>query len=198
MEKAAFLSHNIRDKDIAREVALFITAEGIPLWFDEWEISAGDSIIGKVEDGLASTTTFILLWSRNAHSSNWVTSELRSALTNALALGTPRIIPIVVDDTPLPLLVRDIRYVLWDGGSEAFRIDLVRALLGRRPSDSLTKLVVRKYRELIGPKGSPHLYQACPECGSQLIQPWQARTNRDDLVAGIKCLECGAKPGDFL
>ena len=36
---SVFISHNKLDKDVARELSLFIISENINVWFDEWEIS---------------------------------------------------------------------------------------------------------------------------------------------------------------
>lgn len=64
-----FISHNKADKDVAREIALFLAAENINVWFDEWEISAGDSIIEQISTGLRGCTHFIILWLKNASKS---------------------------------------------------------------------------------------------------------------------------------
>ena len=39
-----FLSHNMANKQVARSVGAHLTLSGIDVWFDEWEILAGDSI----------------------------------------------------------------------------------------------------------------------------------------------------------
>ncbi|MBV9613321.1 MAG: toll/interleukin-1 receptor domain-containing protein [Acidobacteriaceae bacterium] len=49
-----FLSHNKADKPIARSIGSHLQLSGIEVWFDEWEIRAGDSIPGKLNDGLAA------------------------------------------------------------------------------------------------------------------------------------------------
>lgn len=70
-----FISYNKADKDVAREIALFLAAENINVWFDEWEIPAGDSIIEQIDTELRGCTHFIILWSKNASKSNWVRRE---------------------------------------------------------------------------------------------------------------------------
>ena len=54
-----FLSHNIADKDVARSLGAHMTLTGIDVWFDEWEIQAGDSVPGKLNKGSAHS---IRLW----------------------------------------------------------------------------------------------------------------------------------------
>jgi len=79
-----FISHNKKDKEVATQIAVFLSSENISTWFDEWEISAGDSIIDEIESGLKSCTHFIILWSKNAVTSKWVREELKSVLTEAI------------------------------------------------------------------------------------------------------------------
>jgi hypothetical protein len=38
-----FLSHSSKDKDIVRALAERLRADGMRVWFDEWELRAGDS-----------------------------------------------------------------------------------------------------------------------------------------------------------
>ncbi len=108
-----FISHNKKDKDIAREIALFLVAENINVWFDEWEISAGDSIIEEIEAGLMRASHFIIIWSKNASSSNWVRKELATILKKAIETKVPKVIPIILDDTSLPSLINDLKYIYW-------------------------------------------------------------------------------------
>jgi hypothetical protein len=49
----AFISRNRRDKEVAREIAIFLAADNIAARVDEWVVSAGDSIDGRVDEGLA-------------------------------------------------------------------------------------------------------------------------------------------------
>jgi hypothetical protein len=43
-----FISHNVRDKETARLLATLFTDRGIGVWFDKWEIKAGESITGGI------------------------------------------------------------------------------------------------------------------------------------------------------
>ena len=47
-----FLSHSSKDKAVVRAVAERLRKDGVRVWFDEWEIKAGDSIPAKIEEGL--------------------------------------------------------------------------------------------------------------------------------------------------
>ena len=43
-----FLSHSARDKPVVRALAVRLKADGLRVWFDEWEIKPGDSIPAKI------------------------------------------------------------------------------------------------------------------------------------------------------
>jgi hypothetical protein len=47
---AVFLSHSAKDKAVVRPLAERLRADGLKVWFDEWEIKPGDSIPAKSEE----------------------------------------------------------------------------------------------------------------------------------------------------
>ncbi len=62
-----FVSYNKADKESARALAAQLTLSGADVWLDEWEIQAGDSIPGRLNEGLGAFNTFVLLWSSDAY-----------------------------------------------------------------------------------------------------------------------------------
>ncbi len=102
-----FLSHNSKDKAFARALARRLRAHGADVWFDEWEIAPGQSILERLESGLETSDAFTVLWSQNARQSPWVGAELRAYLRRRIDNATLRVIPIQLDDSPLPVLLRD-------------------------------------------------------------------------------------------
>lgn len=85
---------------MAREIAMFLAAENINIWFDEWKVSAGDSIVREIQQGLSDCSIFIVIWSKNASKSNWVRKELESILAKGISNDDLKVIPIRLDDTP--------------------------------------------------------------------------------------------------
>lgn len=102
-----FISHNKKQKPLARLLATTLAANGQSVWFDEWNLRPGDSLIGGIENGLAEASVFVIIWSQESATSNWVGTELRAYLRRRVDDNTLRIIPIMVDDTPLPALLAD-------------------------------------------------------------------------------------------
>ena len=70
-----FLSHSAKDKEVVRPVAERLRADGLRVWFDEWEIKPGDSIPAKVEEGLERSRVLVLCMSANAFGSDWAQLE---------------------------------------------------------------------------------------------------------------------------
>ncbi len=192
-----FISYNKADKPIAREIALFLAAENINVWYDEWVISAGDSIVEQINKGLYGCTHFVIIWSKKASKSNWVRKELHSILAEAIKSGFPRILPIILDETPLPKLISDIRYIKYHGGLEKDREEIVAAITGDKPSHNFIKAVVKKYHEILyDPNADPeHPFAGltyCPRCGSNKLEGSSATDyEHDETYYSITCKECG-------
>ena len=45
-----FLSHSSKDKDVVREIAERLRNDGLNVWFNEWILKPGDSILAKIEE----------------------------------------------------------------------------------------------------------------------------------------------------
>jgi hypothetical protein len=68
-------------------------AQGIDVWFDEWEIRAGDSLRRKMEEGLANCTHFVVLLTPNSLHKPWVETEIDAGFIRAVG-GESRFIGI--------------------------------------------------------------------------------------------------------
>ncbi len=73
-----FLSHSSHDKDVVRDVANRLKRDNVRVWFDEWEIKAGDSIPAKIEHGLEHSRVLVLCMSAHAFGSDWAQLEART------------------------------------------------------------------------------------------------------------------------
>jgi hypothetical protein len=130
-----FLSHNSRDKQFARKVAVDLKKKGVDVWYDEWKVKPGDTIPGSIEEGLTKFNNFVLIMTPNSMSSRYVARELSVVLhmiSSSRKRGQKRIriIPVLARDCSIPLWLRDVKYVDFRRGnySIAFR-ELRRALI---------------------------------------------------------------------
>ena len=71
-----FLSHSAKDIALVRPLAQRLRADGVTVWFDQWEIKPGDSIPAKIEAGLEHSRVLLLCMSANAFGSDWAPLEV--------------------------------------------------------------------------------------------------------------------------
>lgn len=71
-----YFAHASENKDIAKPLAERMLADGIDVWFDEWEIGTGDSLRRKMESGLSNCTHFLALLTPESIGRPWVEMEI--------------------------------------------------------------------------------------------------------------------------
>jgi TIR domain len=199
----AFLSYNHSDKRTARRLGSQLKLVGADVWFDDWEVAAGDSIVGKVNEGLAMVDTLIVVWSANADRSQWVRAELETAIVRSLGEEHRfRVIPVRLDETVLPALLRPLKWVELNDdelGGGVGRV--VNEIMGfANDQDRL-----RAIQEMLGESGlrvryfeGAGSYVCCPGCGGDVdrLKGWmQTDYDRDSTYMGVKCEDCGFQEG---
>lgn len=106
-----FVSHSSEDRELAERVATALKALNYNVWYADWAISPGDSIVRKISSALAQNDTLVILLSPRSVSSRWVQKELSVALMLQLKGQNVRIIPILIEDCDIPKEIHDIKYV---------------------------------------------------------------------------------------
>src|SRR6266576_2562403 len=96
-----FLSHSSKDKAVVRAVAERLRADGLRVWFDEWEIKPGDSIPAKIEEGLEHSRVLVLCMSANAFGSDWAQLEAGTVRFRDPLNKERRFIPVRLDGTAI-------------------------------------------------------------------------------------------------
>lgn len=128
--RIAFLSHSSADKSFIRQLAADLTANGIDVWLDEQRIRVGDSIPEKLAQGLAGSDFFLLAMSEHSAGSAWVQKELNNALVNEVQRRKVHILPLRLDDTPMPPIIGDKKYADFSKSYKAGLDELLTALKG--------------------------------------------------------------------
>jgi len=188
-----FLSHNKADKPLARHIGAHLTLIGMDVWFDEWELQAGDSIPGKLNTGLEAFDAFILLWSANASRSHWVRQELNSAIMRSMSDNSSRIIPCMLDETPLPALISDRKGIDFSDPKEGI-LQLAGDLTGTRSRKERLLAIQAVISELdiewnIHPMVGP--LACCPRCGREKLEGYEQTDYKNDRTyAGLYCPDC--------
>lgn len=90
-----YLAHATEDKPMVRPVAEYLMAHGVEVWFDEWDIEAGDSLRQKMEGGLGWMTHFVVILTPVSITKPWVAREIDVGFTRLVG-GRSRMVPLRV------------------------------------------------------------------------------------------------------
>jgi hypothetical protein len=117
---SVFVSHRTSDVDRARKLAEAVRGAGHGVWLDEWEVNLGDSIVERMESGLAGSAYVVLCYSSSGVMSPWMSREWMSALARQLDGRGVRLLPLRLSGGEPPALLADIKYADlvadWDRG----------------------------------------------------------------------------------
>jgi small GTP-binding protein len=129
-----FISHSAKDKDaVARPLADALLARGVSVWFDEYELLPGNSLRGRVGEGLRDSRLGLVILSQGFFESGWARWEL-DGLTARQIAGEPNVIVPVwhgvgadeVRSYSLPLV--DLLAISSSKGIHAIADDVLRVL----------------------------------------------------------------------
>lgn len=129
-QRVAFLSHSSADKPFIRQLAADLTANGIGVWLDEQRIRVGDSIPEKIAQGLAESDYFLIGMSQRSSESAWVQKELNNALMTEMQRRKVHILPLKLDDSPMPQIIAEKKYADFSKSYKAGLDDLLTAMKG--------------------------------------------------------------------
>src|SRR6266852_3196035 len=93
-----FLSHSSKDKNIVRRIADRLRADGLRVWFDDWQLKPGDHVQAKIEEGLEHSRVLVLCMSANAFGSDWAQLEAGTFRFRDPLNKERRFIPLRLDD----------------------------------------------------------------------------------------------------
>ena len=179
----AFLSHASEDK--LRFVTSFaeqLCERGVDVWYDQWEIQAGDSLVDKIfEDGIKGADAFIVVLSRVSVAKPWVREELDSAVVRRIKKSC-RLIPVILDDCQVPTALEHLAWIrienLDEYGTELQRIS----------------------NAIFGATDKPPVSEAPGVSRTQAINYAPGLTKADNLVFSSLCrcyLESGNRSADI-
>lgn len=138
-----FLSHSAKDKKIARDVAKRLKKDGLKVWFDEWAIKPGDSIMEKVEEGLSQSRKLVVCVSRNGFGSDWSRMETDTFRVQDPMNRQRRVITLRLDDTAVNGSLGQFLFVDWQEEADASYTHLFESL---RPAVSQEEPLIYSQR----------------------------------------------------
>lgn len=108
---SVFLSHNSKDKPLARAIYRYLSDSGLRVWIDEAELNAGDSLVEALATAIFRVDCVVAILSKASVSSNWVKKELAWAMNKEINGKRIRVIPIKRDGASLPKILSDKFYL---------------------------------------------------------------------------------------
>lgn len=97
-----FLSHTSTDKPFVRKLAADLRRYGHTVWIDEAEINVGDSLIGKIREGLDQVDYVAVILSKTSIKSEWVQREIEIASNREIEEKKVIVLPIIIESISLP------------------------------------------------------------------------------------------------
>lgn len=86
-DRTIFLCHSHTDKVFVRQLAKDLEFLDVAVWFDEWELSVGDSLHGCIGAALNCAAFIGVVLSPDSIMSKWCRDELEQALSREKRTG---------------------------------------------------------------------------------------------------------------
>jgi len=96
-----FISYSRKNSKCVNDVVNALNQNDYKTWIDTQEIEITTAWLDKIREAIAASRVFMLFWSADAATSNYVKEEL--AIATQLRLeGKIKFALVMLDDTPLP------------------------------------------------------------------------------------------------
>ena len=129
-----FICHATKDKPLVRKIKADLERHGIKVWLDETEIRVGDSLVETIENGLKTSDYAIIALSATAMNRPWVRKELNILLNMEIEREKKFIFPVLLEQTELPLFLKDKKYADFSKSYKSGFAELIAAIHGPGPS----------------------------------------------------------------
>ena len=123
-----FLSHSSKDNSFVKNLAVKLRSDGFSVWYDDWEIHVGDSIVQKINKGISTSDFLIIVLSKNSVNSKWVREELNAATTKNISSKGAFILPVLLEECEIPPLLSGKRYANFSEDPESAYQKLVESI----------------------------------------------------------------------
>ena len=167
-----FLSYSHSDKKFVTKLAKDLRDRGVVPWFDEWEMSPGDSLSRRIQEGIEESSMFLVILSSTSLSSRWCQKELDAADMIEVKKGRKFVIPVLYEECQLPPFIRAKMYADFSSDYDNGLKKLIKAL------------PITNYRELD---------VQCPHCGAISRQRIRKATVAEMEHKPDDCKKCGIR-----
>jgi hypothetical protein len=123
-----FISYRTSDAAEAERLANEIRAAGHHVWFFEWEVRLGDSIVQKMNEGLEGAAYVVVCYSSSGVLAPWMGREWMSTLARQLSGHSVKLLPVILTGGTPPAILADYRYADLSKDWNKGVADLLRAI----------------------------------------------------------------------
>lgn len=129
-----FISYSRLDNLAVDKIVERLKKDGHDVWRDTLQLKPGDNIQETVEKGLAQADAMVVVVSRNSFKSKWIQQEFTSIAIQQISKRERRIIPLKIDDSPVPSYLADRVYIDMSENFDAGLERLSQALGAESPA----------------------------------------------------------------
>ncbi|HEX3071795.1 MAG TPA: toll/interleukin-1 receptor domain-containing protein, partial [Thermoanaerobaculia bacterium] len=95
---SCFLSYSSKDDEFARRLYNDLQGKNVRTWFAPEELKIGDRFRSRIDESIRIHDKLVLILSANSVDSDWVETEVESALERERKEGKDVLFPIAIDD----------------------------------------------------------------------------------------------------
>jgi hypothetical protein len=125
-----FVCHASEDAAFVESLVQALDSRALYAWYDRREIVVGDSIVDKINEGLAEARYLVVVLSRRSVEKPWVKRELNATVMRQLNAAEIKVLPALLEDCKIPPLLADIRYADFRSSFDLGLSELLSALRG--------------------------------------------------------------------
>lgn len=125
-----FISYSHTDAEFVDRLAAELIRARKPVWVDRYELRAGDSLIGRIQDEITKAGAMLVVLSAASINSEWCKKELSAGLIRELEEKRVVIIPVLIEDCTVPIFLRDKRYADFRSNFENGLAEILEAVAG--------------------------------------------------------------------
>lgn len=130
LSKRIFLCHAREDRLFVEKLARVLISKGFYVWYSEWSLAAGDSIVDKINQGIRDCSFMGVVFSKSSVNKPWCRREMNAGLQSQLCGKGIKIIPILLEECSVPPLFADLLWAdfrdSFDSGVEILLSALIR------------------------------------------------------------------------
>jgi hypothetical protein len=109
-----FLSHSSKDELIVSRLAEDLTICGVDVWLDTWELRVGDDLHERIAEAVHKSRFVAIAVGRHFDDSKWTKGELHQALSREKAEDRTVVLPLLLEELPLPPVITAKKFLLFD------------------------------------------------------------------------------------